>query len=131
MPRKSVTEVLSRWIRFSAGYGAANDRGDPCSASRSAETHRQLRQTFTVRDRTGEAWWVTTAVEWASSRPRRGPLAIHSCRACCLSSNSPMHISAVVHLPYQCAVDLGSAIFGKSIPPIVPVWLFVHSMLPS
>ena len=29
--------------------------GGPCCASRSAETHRQLRQTFTVRDRTGEA----------------------------------------------------------------------------
>lgn len=28
----------------------------PCSASRFAEIHRQLRHTFTVRDRTGEAW---------------------------------------------------------------------------
>lgn len=28
----------------------------PCSASRSAEIHKQTKQTFTVRDRTGEAW---------------------------------------------------------------------------
>lgn len=64
MPRKSASRKLadalglrslSGRIRFSAGYIPANDRGDPCAVSRSAEIHKQVRHTYTVRDHTSEA----------------------------------------------------------------------------